>query len=154
MRLFILSLHGKFKQKSVFIRPKIFAKFAFCPETFQKFYFRFSVFGQNDADGIIAKFNLTQMKNFSIHPGGADNLPLFSQVYRGKRRREIVGTARFDFDKTERRRVVSNQINFARHNRAETVSADRRFEISADDSITVFEQKFQREPFAFRAESA
>lgn len=116
--------------------------------------FRLAFFLQNDTYSIITKFYRFQMHNFAIHTRGADDLPLFSQVNRGKRRSKLVGTSGFDFDKTQRRFVIHDQINFAGDNRAAPVSADGRFEIGADDSAAASHQKIQREPLAFRTNFA
>ena len=58
------------------------------------------------------------------------------QVNGGKRRRKLVRRARFDFDKTQNIFIQNNQINLARDGNAAPISANRNFEIRANQSKT------------------
>ena len=151
MRLLIFSggeidrRQARLRSRLKIVRPGFFAKPGFVPEVFKQFDLRLAFFSENDADDIVTVSDILQTENFAIHSRRPDDLSLFSQINGGNRRGELVGRARFDFDETQNIGFIErDNINLARHLRADRISADRNFEIGDNETASVFHQKTTR----------
>lgn len=111
------------------VLPVTFAECGFAPKSLGQFDLGLGVFWHQNRDDIKAMIDFLHVKNSSIELCGTRDLPLFAFVYVSNNRREFVGAARLNLDKTERFAIESDNVDLAGYGHAFAVAADRDLEI-------------------------
>src|SRR5580765_838311 len=92
--------------------------------------------------------DIPNIKNSSINACRSCDLWLFTKIDCGDHESKFVGTASFDFNKTQRLAIECDQVNFAGYLCSLTIASDRNLKVCGDQAITVSLKKDGGKTFA------